>query len=110
MASMRERNGRWQVRWRQDGHARAETVAGRGDARRFQGLVMAAGERCPDGWVPGHGFVPAPRQQAAAEATGPTLGEWFDRAVAVRTTANERAEGRSTTWSRLWADVWVLIW
>src|SRR5689334_16161850 len=92
MASMRERNGRWQVRWRQDGRARAETFAGRGEAHRFQGLVMAAGERYPDGWVPGHGFVPAPRQQATPGTAGPTLGEWFDRAVAARTTANERSK------------------
>lgn len=99
MASMRERNGRWQVRWRQDGRSRAETFPDRSQARRFQGLVMAAGERYPAGWVPGHGFVadlPSPGAPGGlfvgSSAGAPTLAAGFDRAVAARTTANARSK------------------
>jgi integrase len=103
MASIRQRsNGRWQVRWRQDGVERAETFADRAQARRFQGLVIAAGERCPAGWVPGHGFdtgtaragaqIVASDRRSRAAAGSPTLAEWFERAVAARTTANERSK------------------
>jgi hypothetical protein len=83
MASIRVRNGRYQVRWRQDGRALAETFADRAQARKFLGLVIAAGERHPDGWVPGHGF------DQTTPVGGPTLAGWFERAVAARTTANE---------------------
>jgi len=102
MASIRERNGRWQVRWRQDGGTRAETFGDRAQARRFAGMVMAAGERYPAGWVPGHGFDDLPpgaaeqsgagRSAAVPAGGGPTLAEWFARAVAARTTANERSK------------------
>lgn len=101
MASIRVRNGRFQVRWRQDGCALAETFADRAQARRFQGLVIAAGERYPLGWVPGRGFVAAskaaasPGSAAGAAGTagdGPTLAEWFERAVVARTTANDRSK------------------
>ncbi len=112
MASMRERNGRWQVRWRQDGRARAETFPNRAQARQFQGLVIAAGERYPQGWVPGHGFVAGDPGGSALPSPGPTgtlgavpapnhsvelagapaLAAWFERAVQARTTANERSK------------------
>jgi hypothetical protein len=88
MASIRVRNGRYQVRWRQDGRPLAETFPDRAQARRFLGLVIAAGERHPDGWVPGHGYP----QGAPAGVGGPTLAAWFERAVAARTTANERSK------------------
>ena len=88
MASIRVRNGRHQVRWRQDGRALAETFADQAQARRFLGLVIAAGERHPGGWVPGHGYTSTP----PGGAGGPTLGDWFERAVAARTTANERSK------------------
>ena len=101
MASIRERNGRWQVRWRQDGRALAETFPRLPQARRFQGVVIAAGERYPQGWVPGRGFAIEERAAGgpgartgwgAAPGGGPTLAEWFDRAVAARTTANDRSK------------------
>lgn len=98
MASIRQRNERWQVRWRQGGAARAETFADRGQARRFQGLVQAAGERYPAGWVPGHGFdtdrrAPGPHEpRTGCASAAPTLAEWFERAVAARTSANERSK------------------
>lgn len=71
MASIRVRNGRYQVRWRQDGRALTETVPDRAQARRFLGLVMAAGERHPDSWVPGHGHPQTSAQ--AGGVGGPTL-------------------------------------
>lgn len=78
MASMRERNGRWQVRWRQDGRSRAETFPDRSQAQRFRGLVIAAGERYPAGWVPGHGFV-ADRQPGAPAGlpVGSSVGRFW---------------------------------
>jgi hypothetical protein len=102
MASIRVRDGRHQVRWRQDGHAVAETFADRAQARRFLGLVIAAGERHPDGWVPGRGFAhPTPRE------AGPTLAGWFERAVAARTTANERSKHDMRRDFRLHVPAWL---
>lgn len=125
MASMRERNGRWQVRWRQDGRARAETFPDRAQARRFQGLVLAAGERYPEGWVPGHGFVADPTpdgslprstgtpgsgstsEHAEASAGAPTLAAWFERAVQARTTANDRSKADMRRDFRLHVPAWL---
>ena len=49
------------VVWRQDGQRATEKFAvGRNPvlaAKRFQTLVEAAGNRWPEGWVPGQGFV-----------------------------------------------------
>jgi hypothetical protein len=116
MASVRQRNERWQVRWRQDGVARAETFPDRAQARRFQGLVMAAGERYPEGWTPGHGFAPkepagqlfgrAPAMGASARVR-PTLAEWFERAVAARTTANDRSKQDMRRDFRLHVPAWL---
>ncbi|GAA2163170.1 site-specific integrase [Pedococcus bigeumensis] len=104
MASIRERNGRFQVRWREHGRAVAETFPTRVQARQFQGLVMAAGERYPEGWIPGTGFPAGGGPTAAGQGRGsatssfvgsaPTLSlaEWFERAVAARTTANDRSK------------------
>ena len=103
MASIRVRNGRFQVRWRQDGHALAETFAERAQARRFLGLVIAAGERHPDGWVPGRGYP----QTTSGGADGPTLAGWFERAVAARTTANERSKHDMRRDFRLHVPAWL---
>lgn len=119
MASIRERNGRWQVRWRQDGRAQAETFPDRSQARRFQGMVIAAGERHPDGWVPGHGFVaevpshegpagPPRRPQGPGPWAGaPTLAAWFERAVSARTTANDRSKHDMRRDFRLHVPPWL---
>lgn len=114
MASMRERNGRWQVRWRQDGRSRAETFPDRSQARRFRGLVIAAGERYPAGWVAGHGFVadrqpggPAGPPGTGSSAGAPTLAAWFDRAVAARTTANARSKADMRRDFRRYVPSWL---
>lgn len=116
MASMRERNGRWQVRWRQDGRSRAETFPDRSQARRFRGLVMAAGERYPAGWVPGHGFVadlPSPGApgglSVGSSAGAPTLAAWFDRAVAARTTANARSKADMRRDFQRYVPSWLAV-
>ena len=75
---------RWQVRWRQDGKSVSETFPTKAGAIKFRGLVDAAGQRYPQGWVPGRGFAP---QSALAR---PTLAQWFDRAIASRSGANPR--------------------
>jgi len=75
---------RWQVRWRQDGRSVSETFPTESGAIKFRGLVDAAGQRYPQGWVPGRGFAP---QSALAR---PTLAQWFDRAIASRSGANPR--------------------
>src|SRR5450631_4136168 len=73
---------RWQVRWRQDGRSVSETFPTESGAIKFRGLVDAAGQRYPQGWVPGRGFAPA--------LARPTLAQWFDRAIASRSGANPR--------------------
>jgi len=75
---------RWQVRWRQDGKSVSETFPTKAGAIKFRGLVDAAGQRYPQGWVPGRGFVNAPAQG------GPTLAQWFGRAIDSRPGANNR--------------------
>ena len=73
---------RWQVRWRQDGRSVSETFPTESGAIKFRGLVDAAGQRYPHGWVPGRGFAPA--------LARPTLAQWFDRAIDSRPGANIR--------------------
>ncbi|HZW45709.1 MAG TPA: hypothetical protein VFF32_15225, partial [Dermatophilaceae bacterium] len=78
MASLRKRvmkNGavRWQVRWRQDSRGMSETFVNQSGAVKFRGLVDATGQRYPQGWVPGRGF--------SATQSGPTLAQWFGRAI-----------------------------
>jgi len=75
---------RWQVRWRQDGRSVSETFPTKPGAIKFRGLVDAAGQRYPQGWVPGRGFAP---QDALAR---PTLAQWFARAIDSRPGANDR--------------------
>lgn len=52
---------------------------------RFRGLVDAAGQRTPEGWIPGRGFV-------THIASRPTLAEWFERSLAARHRANEKTK------------------
>jgi integrase len=77
----------WRVRWHEGEHYRSETFTSRDDALRFRGLVDAAGQRLPEGWLPGHGFV---EQESS---TTPTLREYAARSIASRSTANDRTRG-----------------
>jgi len=65
------------VVWRQDGQRTAEKFAvGRNPvlaARRFKTLVEQAGNRWPEGWVPGRGFVSAETSKAADIEPTPLL-------------------------------------
>jgi len=74
----------YRVRWRQDGSYESETFAKEGDAKKFRGLVDAAGQRYPEGWVKGRGIA------GLVKSTAPTLQEWAERAIASRSRANER--------------------
>lgn len=89
MASMRERKTssgtQYQVRWRDadTGKEPSESFTKYRDAVKFRGMVDAAGQRWPEGWVPKRGFVTAPTD------AGPTLKVWFHRAIEARPTATE---------------------
>ncbi|MGQ0467987.1 MAG: tyrosine-type recombinase/integrase [Sporichthyaceae bacterium] len=69
MASIHERGRRdgvaYQVRWRQDGRWQSDTFGTRRQAVRFQCDVEDAGNRWPDGWVPGYGYRAAPAEEDA---------------------------------------------
>lgn len=67
----------YRVAWREGGTRRSETFARKADAKRFRGMVDAAGQRYPDGWIPGQGLD--------AAVSGLTVREWSDRAIAART-------------------------
>lgn len=85
MAFIRARGGKYQVRWKQgggrSGREVSETFPSRAGAVKFKGLVDAAGQRYPEGWVPGYGFI--------TTSTAPPLAEWFERALAANVRANE---------------------
>lgn len=74
----------WRVRWRESGAYLSETFATRDEATKFRGLVDAAGQRTPDGWVKGYGFA------RTSDPALPSLREWCARALAARSTANDR--------------------
>lgn len=85
MATIRARGNRFQVRWRQDGKEVSETFKTRANAIKFRDLVDAAGQRYPAGWIPRHGF-------AEKATSGPTLADWFERAINARVRPNERTK------------------
>lgn len=77
MARIRQLDsGRWQVLWREgggrDGRAQTETFEKKDPATRFRGLVDAAEQQWPSGWVKGVGMV-------EVAVVTPTLAEWFER-------------------------------
>lgn len=91
MASMetRERsNGTtsWRVTWREAGIKRSETFERKADAVAFRGMVDAAGQRYPTGWIPGQGLD--------AGSSGVTVKEWSERSVAARTAITEGTRDR----------------
>ena len=77
----------WRVRWREQTGYLSETFDTHAEASRFRGLVDAAGQRTPDGWVKGHGFV------TSSDPDMPSLRSWCSVAIAGRSTANERTRG-----------------
>jgi integrase len=78
----------WRVTWREDGRKRSETFTRERDAITFRGMVDAAGQRYPNGWIPGSGMT-APR-------SGLTVREWCERAVAARTGITDGTRDRYT--------------
>jgi integrase len=101
MASVRKTDqGRWQVRWREGRKQRSETFDERSDALKFRGLVDAAGQRAPDGWVAGQGFAPRP-------PTGLTLAQWHERAVSARTRASESSRAAYRRDFRIHVPQWL---
>lgn len=87
MASIERRDhgghSTFRVVWREHGQKQYETFPDHDSAVRFRGLVDAAGQRWPDGWVPHEGWE-EPVQ------IGTTLDEWAPRAIGLRTGANAR--------------------
>lgn len=83
MATIRKRTKKqgspsWQVRWWQaDGTQASETFTTEDAARRFRGLVDAAGQNTPDGWIRGHGF-------ADASTSEWTVQTWCESAIDAR--------------------------
>lgn len=86
MASVDRPGKSWRVRFREGGRrgdpVRSEHFATKALAVRFAGLVDAAGQQYPKGWVPRRGFI------EPQEKVGPTLAEWFERALAANVRAN----------------------
>jgi hypothetical protein len=77
MATIVERRRRegvaFQVRWRQAGVWRSDTFGTKRQATRFQCDVEDAGDRWPEGWVPGFGYAttaPAPPDEPAFAPRG----------------------------------------
>jgi hypothetical protein len=52
-----DRSVGYQVRWRQDGRWQSDTFDTERKAQRFRLDVEDAGDRWPDGWVPGYGYI-----------------------------------------------------
>jgi integrase len=78
-----KRGTSYQVCWRLEGKYVSVTFASRDVANKFRGKVDASGQRYPEGWIPGHGFVT--QQEEAPELT---LRDWFPRAIAARAGAS----------------------
>lgn len=76
----------FQVRWRDERREQhSETFNTEAAAIEFRGLVDAAGQRLPDGWISGFGFPDSSEDRPSL-----TLDSWADRSLAARTRANAR--------------------
>lgn len=84
---MTRRGISWQVRWRQDDQEVSATFATEAAAIKFRGLVDAAGQRYPPGWIPGSGWI-------LAGPTELTLRNWLPRAIAARPNAGSGTKER----------------
>lgn len=67
----------YQVRWRQDGRWHSDTFGTKRQALRFQCDVEDAGNRWPDGWVPGYGYAAAAPPTPVAETPFAELAERY---------------------------------
>lgn len=74
MATVEKRTSTWRVRWQQDGNPQRETFGRESDAVRFREDVNANGNRWPDGWVPGKGYVAG---GASINDDGHTVSSWL---------------------------------
>lgn len=81
----------YRVKWREGGLRtspwRSESFPKKVEATKFKGLVDAAGQNYPSGWVPRRGFV-----EVIEARRGLTILDWAPRAVAARQGANERTK------------------
>lgn len=87
MASIEQRTNTWRVIWNQDRKRQTEPFTSEEDAHWFKGLVEAAGNRWPYGWIPRKGFV-----DPATTSSAPTFREWAEKAIDRRTHANDRTK------------------
>jgi integrase len=72
-------------------------------AVKFRGMVDAAGQRYPAGWVPGFGFGAAPVEQATAL----NLREWYPRAIAARPRASADLKKRYLRQFDIYVPDWL---
>ena len=76
----------FQVRWRQDGAQHSDIFDTRRKALRFKCDVEDAGNRWPDGWVPGYGYT---AMSVPAEAAGETpFADLAERYLNTRTSVS----------------------
>jgi hypothetical protein len=79
----------WRLGGTRDGAYQAETFSIGSDAQNlaradgFKKMVDAAGQRWPDGWVKGEGFVRAsgPSRSRLAQSVDERRGRWWSRIV-----------------------------
>lgn len=93
MASIRKRPRKdgitYAVLWREGGDQPSESFDDPVQAAAFKTLVEANGNRLPEGWIRGHGFVDPSAAAVAADA--PILfRDWADRVVRSRTGVESR--------------------
>ncbi len=72
------------VVWREQGDKQNETFGDLKSAEDFKVLVEASGHRWPRGWTPGVGFTDVKVDLV------PTFSEWSLKAIAARSTADDR--------------------
>ncbi|MGQ0846409.1 MAG: tyrosine-type recombinase/integrase [Sporichthyaceae bacterium] len=88
MASIHERRRKdgvaYQVRWRQDGRWQSDTFGTKRQAIRFKCDVEDAGNRWPDGWVPGHGYLAAPAEEEEPEVPETDFADIAERYLLTR--------------------------
>jgi len=107
MAFIRKRTDgqvpKWQVRWRQGETMASETFLTEAKALKFRGAVDAAGQRYPENYVPGYGYV----MPEVEVSQGPTMAEWFERSVRSRSRASARTRADYVRDFRLHVPSWL---
>lgn len=66
---------RFRVTWMQDGRRQSETFGSKLRAEAFQGNVEAAGNRWPEGWMKGRGFIRSGSPEAVETVAQPSFEE-----------------------------------